>query len=68
MEVICEISNEKCVDNGTYMVIPEGYYLVLGDNRTNSIDSRVLGFISEDDIVGIIKYRMKSLFKYEKLA
>lgn len=32
--------------------IPEGSYYVLGDNRTDSIDSRILGTISEKDILG----------------
>ena len=68
MEDVCDISSEKCVDNGTHFVIPEGYYLVLGDNRTNSIDSRVIGLVCEDDLVGRISYRMDGLFKFKKLS
>ena len=33
-------------------VIPEGYYLVLGDNGPHSKDSRHIGLISEDQILG----------------
>ena len=32
--------------------IPDGYYLVLGDNREDSLDSRTIGLISKKDIVG----------------
>ena len=32
--------------------IPEDCYLVLGDNRSNSYDSRELGFIRKSQIVG----------------
>ncbi len=32
--------------------VPKDHYLVLGDNRDNSADSRVYGFIPRDEIVG----------------
>ena len=35
-------------------VVPPGAYYVLGDNRTYSIDSRILGFIERDKIKGKI--------------
>ena len=34
------------------IVVPQGQYLALGDNRDNSADSRVIGFIPRDEIVG----------------
>ncbi len=37
---------------GGYSQIPDGYVLVLGDNRGNSVDSRSIGLISMDQIVG----------------
>ncbi len=37
---------------GSYEVIPEGFILVLGDNRSNSTDSRIIGLIDIDEIVG----------------
>lgn len=43
-----DICKELCIDK----VIPEGYYLVLGDNRQNSQDSRNFGLISKDEIIG----------------
>lgn len=37
---------------GSYKTIPEDYVLVLGDNRSNSTDSRIIGLIHMDEIVG----------------
>lgn len=39
-------------------IIPEGEYFILGDNRTNSLDSRHIGLISKSDIIGKISLRV----------
>lgn len=32
--------------------IPEGYCIALGDNRSNSLDSRVFGLVKNEDVIG----------------
>ncbi|MBE6144471.1 MAG: signal peptidase I [Firmicutes bacterium] len=41
-----------------YTKIPKEYYLVLGDNRGNSTDSRIIGLIKKDDILGTTNLRI----------
>lgn len=41
-----------------YTTIPEDMYLVLGDNREDSLDSREIGLISKDEINGKIVLRI----------
>ena len=36
----------------------EDEYFVLGDNREDSVDSREIGLIDKDDIIGKVKIRI----------
>lgn len=47
-----KITEDFDLTNINYETIPDDMYLVLGDNRTNSVDSRYFGLITKDEIIG----------------
>ncbi len=52
---------EKLTDDFQEFIVPAESYYVLGDNRLNSMDSRVIGFISKESILGEVKIRLSPL-------
>ena len=51
--LIREINDEQRYDNFPAVVVPEGHYFAMGDNRDNSLDSRAdVGFVPFENLVG----------------
>lgn len=46
-----------------YEVIPKDMYLVLGDNREDSLDSREIGLVKEKEILGKVDLRIWPIFR-----
>jgi signal peptidase I len=46
------VNPDKTSEDYKNIVVPEGMYFVMGDNRDDSADSRYWGFVPEENIVG----------------
>ena len=51
----CSYPNDICEETIT---VPDGYYYVMGDNRGSSMDSRVIGPVSQNEVFGITEVRI----------
>ena len=60
-----EKTNDFKLEELGFDVIPKGYYFVMGDNRNNSTDSRVIGLVKEDEIYGSTNL---SLFPFSEMG
>ena len=64
VKLLTKTNDFKLEDLGV-SVIPDNYYFVLGGNRTNSTDSRIIGLISINDIKGTVDFR---IFPFDKFG
>ena len=51
-EIKEDFKHKKTDDFKLDIKIPDDYYFVMGDNRPDSIDSRIIGLINKDEILG----------------
>lgn len=53
--IILNNTNKDEISYNNDNIVPQGYYILLGDNRVVANDSRYFGLVREDQICGIVK-------------
>ncbi len=53
----CTVGGDEYFQDGRSVKVEDDYYVVMGDNRGNSLDSRVFGMVKRSDIVGRVVFR-----------
>lgn len=60
-------TNDFKLETIGYLKIPGDKYFVVGDNRNDSVDSRVIGLIDKGDILGSVSLRIFPVNKIGKV-
>lgn len=62
-----DITSDFKLESIGYLTIPGDKYFVVGDNRDESTDSRMIGLIDKENILGSVSYRIFPINKIGKV-